>query len=135
MDTTAVYIPAGPGETKEAKQVRPSQPPWEDWDLQIQQNLRRRRRRWWKLCKNNYSQARATFDTDWDDLIAYIKQNGATTKLNKNREKWLVDLKSLAPQWAACYTWKHKPYGIHSTQRSEATNSAIATFAERHQPS
>ena len=44
---------------------------------------------------------------------------------------WLSSLLSRKEQWAACYTWRHKTYGIHSTQRAEAIHSAIAVFCSK----
>jgi hypothetical protein len=34
-------------------------------------------------------------------------------------------------QWAACYTWKMRTYGIHSTQRAEAIHSSINVFCDK----
>jgi MULE transposase domain/SWIM zinc finger len=90
-------------------------------------------KQWWKLCKNSDESAITSFATDWDDLVTYITANGTSGDAwkNKKRELWLANLKDLAPKWAACYTWQQKTYGIHSTQRAEAVNSAIATFCKK----
>ena len=34
-------------------------------------------------------------------------------------------------KWAACYTWQHLTFGIHSTQRSEAINSSVAQWCRK----
>ena len=34
-------------------------------------------------------------------------------------------------KWAACYTWQHLTFGIHSTQRSEAINSSISQWCTK----
>ena len=62
----------------------------------------------------------------------YIEENGNTEKFDSNKKTWLDGLKDLAPKWAACYTWQHQSYGIHSTQRAEAANSAIASFCSKN---
>jgi hypothetical protein len=37
-----------------------------------------------------------------------------------------------ASQWAACFTWSFKTFGIHSTQRVEAIHSVIQSFCSKH---
>jgi hypothetical protein len=46
----------------------------------------------------------------------------------KNGLAWLENLKKRKEQWAACFTWQHVTFGVHSTQRAEAIHSAIAQF-------
>jgi hypothetical protein len=86
----------------------------------------------WKLFKNSNTTANESFDSDWRSFAAYIKENGNMEKFDSNKKTWLEGLKDLAPKWAACYTWQQQTYGIHSTQRAEAANSAIATFCSKN---
>ena len=87
---------------------------------------------WWKLCKNSDTTAIASFDSDWRSFVSYIEENCNPEKFDSNKRTWLEGLKDLAPKWAACYTWQHQSYGIHSTQRAEAANSAIASFCSKN---
>jgi hypothetical protein len=71
---------------------------------------------WWRLCKNSDEGGRVCFDEKFNALIQLVKDNanmGGST---------------LKEQWAACYTWQHRTFGIHSTQRAEAIHSAINVF-------
>jgi MULE transposase domain len=87
---------------------------------------------WWKLCKNSDTTAITSFDSDWSSFVTYIKENGNMEKFDNNKKTWLDGLRDLAPKWAACYTWQHQSYGIHSTQRAEAANSVIASFCSKN---
>jgi hypothetical protein len=83
--------------------------------------------------KNSDMTAIAFFDSDcWSSFVTYIEENGNTEKFDSNKRMWLEGLKDLAPKWAACYTWQHQSYGIHSTQCAEAANSAIASFCSKN---
>ena len=44
---------------------------------------------------------------------------------------WLRIVYNQREQWAACFTWRHLMYGIHSTQRSEAIHSSIACWCSK----
>ena len=44
---------------------------------------------------------------------------------------WLMNLFDCREKWAACYTWQHLTFGIHSTQRSEAINSSVAQWCRK----
>jgi hypothetical protein len=73
------------------------------------------------------------FDLEWDKLAKFIIDNANTTeKRLKNIKVWLQKMKLNAPKWAACYTWRHRTYGVHSTQRAEAIHSVIALFCSKH---
>lgn len=86
-------------------------------------------RMFWRLCKNSDSKFRDTFDDDFDKFVKLIKTASRAGEEAVNKKlKWLDDLKGKKEKWAACYTWQHRTYGIHSTQRAEAIHSAIATF-------
>jgi hypothetical protein len=65
--------------------------------------------------------------------VEYIATHADPAKLKeKDRKKWLDGRTLLGPRWTACYAWAHRTwYGSHSTQRAEATNSAIATFCNK----
>ena len=80
----------------------------------------------WRLSKCD------TFDTDFNGLIKFISDSSkAGEETVSKKYKWLNDLKTSREQWAACYTWQHCTFRIHSTQRVEAINSAIATFCSK----
>jgi hypothetical protein len=76
---------------------------------------------------------RERFSADWDALATFIIDNANTTeKRLANTRVWLNKMKLNAPKWAACYTWRHKTYGVHSTQRAEAIHSVVAMFCSKH---
>jgi hypothetical protein len=57
--------------------------------------------------------ARKTFVADWACLSEYILQKASGTLENiANQKKWLDKMGPKAKQWAACYTWDAKTYGI-----------------------
>jgi hypothetical protein len=86
----------------------------------------------WRLCKASDSSGRATFDQDFDALVKFVvdKSKVGKEKVEKQR-KWLDELKAKKEKWAACYTWQHRTFGIHSTQRAEAIHAAIAVFCSK----
>jgi len=85
----------------------------------------------WKLAKSSDIYDRSTFDATFDKLIAYVDTNGGGDPAKKVLAiEWLHILKNKKQQWAACYTWGHSTLGIHSTVRSEAINSVIASFCK-----
>jgi hypothetical protein len=45
--------------------------------------------------------------------------------------QWLDTMKCKTPEWAACYTWQHWSYGVHSTQRAESVHGVINTFCSK----
>jgi hypothetical protein len=66
-------------------------------------------------------------------LTTFIIDNANTTeKRLDNTRVWLNKMKLNAPKWPACYTWRHKTYGVHSTQRAAAIHSVIALFCSKH---
>ena len=66
-----------------------------------------------------------TFDGLWDAMVKRIKDNSrGSTK--PAVIQWLKShLFERKAMWAYCYTWSHRSWGVHSTQRSEATNSQL----------
>jgi hypothetical protein len=87
----------------------------------------------WKLGKNSDSSGQQTFDTQFKALVNVVRGTESappttTTKAMKNGLAWLENLKKRKEQWAACFTWQHVTFGVHSTQRAEAIHSAIAQF-------
>ena len=87
---------------------------------------------WWRLCKTSDECERACFDDKFDALVSLIQTNANATDAKLNKQlTWLSSLHSRKEQWAACYTWKHRTYGIHSTQRAEAIHSAISQFCSK----
>jgi hypothetical protein len=89
--------------------------------------------RWWELCKNSDKVARITFVADWAGLSEYILQKASGTPENiAKQKKWLDKMGPNAKQWAACYTWDAKTYGIHSTARAEAIHSVMVRWCSKH---
>ena len=68
--------------------------------------------------------------TTFNNLIQYVTDNANALSGAKLETEltWLRSLCSRKEQWAACFTWKHRTYGIHSTQRAVAVHSAINHF-------
>ena len=86
----------------------------------------------WQLCKNSDEKEAIVFDAKFNDLVTYVKMN-ATAKKEKveTQVEWLSSLLGRKEQWAACFTWKERTYGIHSTQRAEAIHSGINVFCSK----
>lgn len=76
-----------------------------------------------------------TFETNYDCLTKFITDNANTNAGQSNnlpkQVTWLSTLKSRKMQRAACYTWQHKTFGIHSTQRIEAIHSSIRLLCSK----
>jgi hypothetical protein len=85
---------------------------------------------WWRLCKTSDENECACFDDKFNTLIQLVKENANALSGDKleTEIKWLRSLCSRKEQWAACFTWKHRTFGVHSTQRAEAVHSAINIF-------
>lgn len=66
-----------------------------------------------------------TFEMAWIQLVRIIEDEGSgSTK--EEVCKWLdTHLYQRKEMWAYCFTWSHRSWGVHSTQRAEATNSAL----------
>ena len=116
---------------------------------------------WWKLCKLSDSEGRKVFNNEWDKFMDYfntfLNQSYKKVFIGKyfcinqfivlinihvifflyitgkihDVKLWLINLFDRREKWAACYTWQHLTYGIHSTQRSEAINSSIAQWCRK----
>ena len=85
----------------------------------------------WSLCKYSDYHGRIIFCDEFDKLVSCISSNSSTFDKNDKAKNWLDNLKEIREQWADCWTWSHTSFGIHSTQRSEAANSAISTFCSK----
>ena len=86
----------------------------------------------WRLAKETDTEAQGDFNCEWEDLTSYVISETTCTndsKLDRVVE-WLDNLLRRAPQWAYRYTWQHCTWGVHSTQRSEAMNSAVKGFLD-----
>ena len=85
---------------------------------------------WWRLCKTTDETECMHFDDKFNILIQLVKDNANTLSGDKLETEltWMRSLCLRKEQWAACFTWKHRTYGIHSTQRAEAVHSAINNF-------
>ncbi len=87
---------------------------------------------WWRLCKTSDEGERVCFDEKFNTLVTIVQTHAIAKEDKINKQlAWLSSLLSRKEQWAACYTWKHKTFGIHSTQRAEAIHSAIAVFCSK----
>ena len=94
-------------------------------------------RRWWRLCKKSDSRFVPDFYSEWDSLADDIMTAaGSSIKDEKKRgllQKWLNGMRDRANQWAACMTYQHMTFGIHSTQRAEAIHSVMQRrFADKN---
>ena len=87
--------------------------------------------KFWSLCKCSDYHGQIGFSDEFDKLVSYISSNSSTFDGNDKAKNWLANLKEIREQWAGCWTWSHTSFGIHSTQRSEAANSAISTFCSK----
>jgi len=81
---------------------------------------------WWDLTKNSDIVVRNNFDTLFNNLMRYIDLH--SSGFQPKHRNWLEHKLETKEQWAACYTWRHRTYGVHSTQRAEAIHSAINQF-------
>ena len=87
---------------------------------------------WWRLCKNSDIGERAHFSDKFNAMVAFTRQHSSASKEKVDMQiQWLDTLASRKHKWAACFTWEHRTYGIHSTQRAEAMHSAIAVFCSK----
>lgn len=89
-------------------------------------------KRWWVLCKNSDKISCDRFALDWEmfatDIVA---QANASPELIAKKLLWLSRMGVKSRQWAACYTWHSKTYGIHSTARAESIHSVIKAFCSK----
>lgn len=84
---------------------------------------------WWKLCKDTDASDRDSFNDNFQTLTEFIVNNASAGKeVVEKQIPWLQFLMAKKDQWAACFTWMHRTYGIHSTQRAESVHSVIARF-------
>ena len=88
-------------------------------------------KKWWALCKDSDVACVDEFPEKWKELTQYILTHANNVEKVREKHGWLQNLGKRAPQWAACYCWNLRTYGIHSTQRSEATFSSVATFCRK----
>jgi len=85
---------------------------------------------WWNMCKKTDESEQDGFDERFNSLIQFIKDKGTVN----TKMPWLHGLLAKKNQWAACYTWRYRSFGIHSTQRAEAIHSSIARFCSKTSP-
>ncbi|NJL17739.1 MAG: hypothetical protein HC938_11620 [Nitrospira sp.] len=89
----------------------------------------------WQLCKLSDVTGQLTFDSRMKVLssaiLPHIELSDRSEKKKQGDRDFLTSLADRRHQWAACYTWLHTTYGIHSTQRAEAINSSIKTFCSK----
>jgi hypothetical protein len=84
--------------------------------------------KWWRLCKKSdcLYESKGVFYQEWDSLSDEIVAACGQASVGLQKKKWLDGMKSRAPQWAACFTWKYRTYGVHSTQKAESVHGVIA---------
>jgi hypothetical protein len=87
-------------------------------------------KRWWALCKDSDEATVEEFPNRWKELTQYIVTHGSEEQVGE-KLAWLQNLGRRARQWAACYCWSARTYGVHSTQRAEAAFSSVATFCRK----
>ncbi len=86
---------------------------------------------WWRLCKYTDDEFRDQFSNKWSEFCELVETECSPEVYEKNKE-WLDEMHSKCHQWAACHTWQHTTYGIHSTSRAEAMNSSVSFFCSKH---
>ena len=79
----------------------------------------------WRIAKETDSNSVSAWDEDWASLNEFLDASGASSDSISRGKRWLAGLGERRTQWAARWTWGHLTYLIHSTQRSEAINSAV----------
>jgi len=86
----------------------------------------------WLLAKWSDLSCRHDFEKSMDVIISYVNDHDSLANGEKKQRAidWLMTLWAKKAQWASCYTWKNATLGIHSTVRSEAINSVIASFCQ-----
>jgi len=79
---------------------------------------------WWRIAKETDTSSKDQFDSEFDAFIALV---GRTAKGNTLQTQlgWLSTMKVSKHKWAARYVWSVCTWGIHSTQRAEAMQSAL----------
>jgi len=87
---------------------------------------------WWFCCKNSDLSCCISFDESFDKIVSFVSEHGSNGNPMKKELviQWLEGLKERKKQWAACYTYNYCTLGVHSTVRSEAINSVIASFCK-----
>jgi hypothetical protein len=90
----------------------------------------------WRLCKTSDESQCRTFDSDYNHLAELVKKHAQSLSESNNKKyinlmKWLESLRIRKEAWAGCYTWQHRTFGVHSTQRAEAMHSVIAIFCSK----
>jgi hypothetical protein len=86
---------------------------------------------WWRLCKYTDDEFRDQFYDKWSVFCQLVETECSPDVYERNKT-WLHEMHSKCHQWAACYTWQHTTYGIHSTSRAEAMNSSVSFFCSKH---
>jgi len=87
-------------------------------------------RRFWIICLETEVSSRESFDAEWDSFTSMAEAVRSETNEKKLDQAllWLKAFGERREQWAARWTWAICTYGVRSTQRSEATHSAIKQF-------
>ena len=63
---------------------------------------------------------------EWEELTEIVVEHGSGATKEQQLE-WLADLGEKKEKYAARWTWHHRTYGVHSTQRSESVHASVKT--------
>ena len=87
-------------------------------------------RRFWIICLETEMSSRESFDSEWASFTSMAEsvRSEVNDKKLDQALQWLKAFGERKEQWAARWTWAICTYGVRSTQRSEATHSAIKQF-------
>jgi hypothetical protein len=88
--------------------------------------------RWWRLCKESDRAMQDEFSDQWTELVGLIEGGATSVEAFQKQQAWLKSMFDRKSQWAACHTWTHNTYGIHSTARAEALHSSVRHFCTKH---
>jgi hypothetical protein len=87
----------------------------------------------WTIAKKSDLRSRSAFDGEFAELVSAVEAStclkdskGENTKDRRLALEWLTTLGTRREQWAARWTWAVLTLDVHSTQRAEATHSALA---------
>ena len=72
-----------------------------------------------------YADERFEADVEWDHLKAKVEEYSSECDTKQEAMLWLDALWVKRQKWIAQCTWQHCTWGIHSTQRAEATQASV----------
>ena len=84
----------------------------------------------WSIAQKADKGAQDDFDDEWDHLVEFVRKNSSVSTSQEGALKWLAELGQRAYKFVTRFTWEYPTYGIQSSQRSEAINSAIKLWVK-----